>query len=106
MTASSCSMLSKAEKSDRESNWRERRSCHACSVQKTALPITVPMTSASWNQCWAWGRTETSHVQAAVDAPNLSGDVPRGVRSQEVHHSGDLPRLGQPPHGDAAFDAI
>src|SRR6476646_272124 len=64
------------------------------------------MTSASWNQCWAWGRTETSHVQAAVDAPNLSGDVPGGIRCQEMHHSCDLPRLGQPAHWDGAFDAV
>src|SRR6185312_16921756 len=54
-----------------------------------------------------WERTvQISHVQTAVYPPNLSGDVPRGVRGQEVHHSGDLPRLGQPAHGEAAFDAV
>ena len=53
------------------------------------------------------GQTEwVSHVQTAVYPPNLSSDVARGVRGQEVHHSCDLPRSGQPAHRDAALDAV
>src|SRR5690242_6837554 len=37
------------------------------------------------------------HVQAAVDAPNLSGDVSGGVGSQEMDDSGYLLRLSEAP---------
>src|SRR4029077_3164659 len=47
-----------------------------------------------------------SHVQTAVYPPNLSSDIARCVRSQEMHNARDLPRLGQPAHGDAALDSV
>src|SRR4051812_26676655 len=47
-----------------------------------------------------------SHVQAAVDAPHLAGDVRRGVRRQEVHHPGHLLGLSEPPERDLRPQAV
>src|SRR4051812_19363138 len=41
-----------------------------------------------------------SHVEAAVDAPHLAGDVRRGVRGKEGHHAGDLLGTAHPAHRD------
>ena len=41
------------------------------------------------------------HVHAAVDPPDLTGDVAGGVRGEEVHDAGDVVP-GGPAVGDAA----
>src|SRR5450631_2140713 len=44
------------------------------------------------------------HVQAAVDSPDLTGDVGRRVGGQEVDHPRDLLRMTQPAHRDRRPD--
>src|SRR5258705_2063024 len=44
--------------------------------------------------------SEKLHVQASVNAPNLSSDIARGVCGQEMHDPRNLLRLGQPTHAN------
>src|SRR6185295_9914309 len=46
------------------------------------------------------------HVQAAVDAPDLAGDVTRRVRGQEVHDARDLLGLSEASERDLADDLL
>src|SRR5450631_1317933 len=52
----------------------------------------------SW-ACWL-------HVQAAVDAPDLAGDVRGGVSGQEVDHAGDFFGMAQPADRDGRLDPV
>src|SRR4051794_35215555 len=56
------------------------------------LPVAVATSTAEW-----W---RGLHVQPAVDAPDLTGDVGGGVGRQEVHDAGDLLRFPEPAERD------
>jgi hypothetical protein len=45
-------------------------------------------------------------ASAAVDGPDLAGDVAGGVGGQEVHDAGDLLRAPQAPQRDLTADAV
>src|ERR1039457_4345769 len=47
-----------------------------------------------------------SHVQAAVDGPDLPGDVGRLIGRQEGDHAGDLVRPAEPADRDLAADPV
>src|SRR5918997_6509283 len=64
---------------------------------------TRALSSVRWVLPTAPGRL---HVQAAVDAPDLTGDVAGGVRGEEVHDPGDLLRLAQPADRDLGLEAL
>src|SRR5450759_3767526 len=46
------------------------------------------------------------HVKAAVDAPDLAGDVCGGVRGQEVDYAGDLFGMAQPADRNGRLDLV
>src|SRR5918998_6497357 len=46
------------------------------------------------------------HFQAAVDAPDLPGDVAGRVRGEEVHDAGDLLGLAEPAERDLALEVV
>src|SRR3712207_1112791 len=52
------------------------------------------------------GRARCLHVHAAVDAPDLTGDVGRRVSGEEVDDAGDLLRLSQPTDRDPGLEAL
>src|SRR3954451_22892353 len=106
-TASSCSRLSKVEKSRSGKQLAGKtmlpclfssKDCIADHLSKIRCEIELKRDDE--------GAERTSHVQTAVYPPNLPSDVARGIRSQEMHHPCDLPGLGQPAHRDAALDAV
>src|SRR4051794_40437389 len=55
---------------------------------------------------YARGHWLRLHVQAAVDAPDLSSDVGRGVRGEEVDDAGDLLGLAEPPERDLRPEGV
>src|SRR5580704_1596668 len=50
--------------------------------------------------------TFLSHIQAAVDRPDLPGDVGRLVSGQEADDTGDLLRPAEPADGNLPLDPI
>jgi hypothetical protein len=54
----------------------------------------------------ATNRAYSLHVQSAVDAPDLAGDVRGRICSQEVDDAGDLLRTAQPAHRDLRPDLV
>src|SRR5580658_6139633 len=66
------------------------------------LPIGVRVPdrtrTSRWSSMTPPLRCRTSHVQAAVDGPDLPGDVRGLVRRQEADHPGDFFGLPEPAH--------
>src|SRR6516165_9812665 len=69
------------------------------------LPIAV-RTPESTSTSLPSVMTPPSHVQAAVDGPDLAGDVSGLIRCQEADHPCDLARIAEPPHRNLAADAV
>src|ERR1700756_1970414 len=67
------------------------------------------MVSVPAMNCWAFCGAErvaaaVSHVEAAVDSPNLAGDVRGGVGGKEVNHPRNLLRLAETTDRNLAGD--
>src|ERR1700733_14873571 len=54
---------------------------------------------------WTIVHVVSSHVQAAVDGPYLSGDVGGLVGGQETHHAGNLLGPSEPADGNLHVDS-